>query len=355
MTRPEMESMTDTPVEEEQAKQEILALFQALSPDHLKRTVCRIELHQRDDGATLPKGAVLTLIRPLLIANKTPRCLTPQRVLATPIEDLLSDDPFDKASVSGGISRDGFRSAWDLIGDAGLKPALDRFAKHLHAAQETDPYDMPWDPASDYWAEAASALQDAVEADDTENVEELRAIADAMNHADALINLRHFLEGADPGEMVPSLAEGLADAYKEANSWGHGGATVLLLSATSRLHEPVGILKVLRILVRDGEILAPSDVSAIGSRVLYHMEADMDRIILSGVDADAGDALAGLLTRFSKSYREFRADMEVKPESAFDTRLQVCRDQLLEILDIAEIEDNLRESLRKQFAPSSDH
>lgn len=337
--------MTDA----EQARQQLMALFENLPEAQLKKLGARIELDRNENRFGLPHQAVISLMRPYLAAVRAPRVYTPQRILCVPFEDLFTNE--DKGfKRTGFIHRTSIAAFWNWVSKDLMPDSFPPLADWFIAAQKDGNNDAAAEASSAIWKQTAAALGDALkkidnDADAQESLakklggtivlEDIQEMAAILTIADHIEELKTKL----PHKPIPILTgknvATILDYYKKVGVDHPGMEIYLLLAVIGRLMQPFPILRVFRSLSRKGDdaMIRRTDLSIAGEIVINALEKDGEAAIEVSRDFQASEEeIVRKAARFAAAFKGITTDIGIRRDGEWGQRMYASRNKVAETM-----------------------
>lgn len=337
--------MTDA----DQAKQQLMTLFETLPDEQLKKLGARIELDRNENQFGLPHQAVISLMRPYLAAARAPRVYTPQRILCVPFEDMFTNEDVG-FKRTGFIHRRNIFPFWRLISEELMADSFPPLANRFIAAQKAGDDDAAAEAASAIWAQAATALGvvlDPIEGDANaheafaermggtsvvEDITEMRAILSIADHVEAL---KKKLPHKPIAVLTSKNISSILQHYTEIGSERPGMEIYLLLIVIGRLMQPFPILRVFRSLSRKGDdaVIRQTDLSIAGEIVIDALEKDAKAAVQVARDFESSEEeIVRKATRFAAAFKGITTDIGIRRDGEWGQRMYAGRNTVAETI-----------------------
>lgn len=334
----------------QQAKQQLMSLFENLPDEQLKKLGARIELDRNENRFGLPHQAVIALMRPYLAAARAPRVHTPQRILCVPFEDMFTNEDVG-FKRTGFIHRKSISPFWRWISEDLMPETFPLLASRFIAAQKAGEDKAAAEAASAIWSQSAGALGEALDAVEgdigayetlaeqlggntiVEDIKEMQAILSIADHVEALKrNLPHKPIAVLTSKSVSTIL----DHYKIVGSERPGMEMYLLLIVIGRLMQPFPILRVFRSLSRKGDdaMIRKTDLSIAGEIVIAALEKDARDAVQVARAFDSGEEeIVRKASRFAAAFKGITTDIGIRRDGEWGQRMYASRNAVAETLE----------------------
>lgn len=334
----------------EQAKQQLLSLFENLPEDQLKKLGARIELDRNENRFGLPHQAIISLMRPYLAAVRASRVHTPQRILCVPFEDMFTnaDKGFKR---TGFINRKSVGPFWRFVTETLMPETFPPLADRFIAAQKAGDDAETAAAASIIWAHVAAAAGEALAAveNDIDAYEKLAGslggnlIVEDIAEMTAVLSIADHVEAMKAGLphkpfalLSPENVSTILQHYQAVGVEQPGKEIYLLLIVIGRLMQPFPILRVFRSLSRKGDdaMIRRTDLSIAGEIVIAALEEDAKSAVAITRDFEASEEeIVRKASRFAAAFKGITTDIGIRRDGEWGKRMYASRNAVAETVE----------------------